>query len=172
MLQTLSKIGEQLLEGKGIWAQLTTEPKCNPDKKNWVCPILFDCVNKEIRVLKDEMELYKVGVSSIDNRFVPPSIWGPRGKKCALTVAPKNFDMLEETLFGKEAGDSGSMLKSIEDIPKFASTPIYEAIKEINNTLDEFRTELDYKSIKEELALGNSDDVVLFYSMIRSIQNL
>ena len=168
MLQTLSKIGEQLLEGKGIWARLTTQPKFDPNKKNWVCPILFDCVNKDIRVLKDDMELYKVGTSSIDYRFVPPSIWGPRGNKCALTVAPKNFTMLEETIFGKEASDSGSMLKSIEDIPKFTSTPIYEAIKEINKTLDEFRTKLDYKKIKEELALGNNDDVVLFYSMIRS----
>lgn len=56
MLQTLAKIGEQLLEGKGIWASLTTEPKYDPEKKNWVCPILFDCVNKEIRVLRGEIK--------------------------------------------------------------------------------------------------------------------
>lgn len=169
MIQTLAKIGEQLLEGKGIWARLTTEPKYNPDKKNWVCPILFDCVNKEIRILKDEMELFKPEESSVDYRFVPPSIWGPRGKKCALTVAPKNFAMLAETLFGKEDDDKGSMLNSIEDLPKFTSTPIYAALEEINTTLAEFRSGLDYKSIKDVLALGSSDDIVLFYSVIRSI---
>lgn len=168
MLSTLAKIGEQLLEGKGVWARLTTEPKFDPDKKNWVCPILFDCVNKEIRVLKDEMELFQPGESAIELRFVPPSVWGPRGKKCALTVAPKNFEMLEETLFGKKAGDVGSMIRSIDDISEFKSKPLYSVLLEINSTLGEYRTNLNLSEIKNEIDLGGGDEIVLFYSVVKS----
>ena len=49
MLNTLHRIGEQLLKGKGIWAMLTTEPEHNPEKKSWICPILFDCIEKDAK---------------------------------------------------------------------------------------------------------------------------
>src|SRR5690554_541710 len=98
MLQTLAKIGEQLLEGKGVWAQLTTEPKLPKDKKHWICPILFDCINNEIRILKDEMELY-TSEKAIELKYLNvDKTWGRRGKKCALVVEPRKFSMLEETL--------------------------------------------------------------------------
>ncbi|MEX0813647.1 MAG: TM1802 family CRISPR-associated protein [Chitinophagales bacterium] len=168
MLQTLSKIGEQLLEGKGVWARLTTEPKYNPDKKNWVCPILFDCVNKEIRFLKDEMELFNPDNSAIEHRYINPEKWGRRGKKCALTVEPKNFSMLEETLFGKKVGEDGSMIRSIEDLPNYTSKTIYKALKEINLELNESRKILDFTEFKMELNFGKNDEVVLFYSLIQS----
>lgn len=168
MLQTIAKIGEQLLEGKGVWAQLTTEPKYNSDKKNWVCPILFDCINKEIRILKDEMELFKPNDSSIDFRYVNSEKWGRRGKKCALTVEPKNFYMLEETIFGKQTDEDGSMIRSIEDLSGFTSKSIYKALKEINHTLNDQRMILDYAKIKKKLNVGKNDEVVLFYSVILS----
>lgn len=169
MLDTLKKIGDQLLEGQGVWARLVTEPKHKPDKKNWVCPILFDCIKQEIRFLKDEMELFDNEKTPTKFRYVSPSIWGPRGKKCALTVEPKNFSMLEETLFGKKDGDKGSMMDSILDFdPEFEDKPIINALKEINSSLSNHKSNLDLKSFKEDLDLGGKEEVVLFYSLIRS----
>ncbi len=169
MLDTLKKIGDQLLEGQGVWARLVTEPKHNPDKKNWVCPILFDCVNQEIRFLTDSMELFDKESSPAIFRYISPSIWGPRGKKCALTVEPKNFSMLEETLFGKNDGDTGSMMESILDFdPEFENKSIYKALQEINSSLSSQSSKLDLKSFKEILDFGSKEEVVLFYSLIRS----
>lgn len=169
MLDTLHKIGEQLLEGQGIWARLTTEPKFNAEKKNWVCPVLFDCTNHEIRFQKEEIELFIKDNSAITNRYIPPAIWGPRGKKCALTVEEKNFNMLEETLFGKKEGDQGSMLDAIEGYDeKLLQTPVSNALKEINTELNDLRSVLNLKAFKEKLALGNSEAVVLFYAIVKS----
>lgn len=167
MLSTVAKIGEQLLEGKGIWAQLTIEPKLSKDKKHWICPILFDCINKEIRTLKQELELYRSG-KEIDYRYINPEKWGRRGKKCSITVEPKNFAMLSETLFGKGDNGKGSFLKSIEDIPKYVDTDIYTAISEINNKLIKQKDDLELSGIKKKLELGAEDEAVLFYSMISS----
>tara|TARA_R110002124_G_scaffold286171_2_gene466218 strand:- start:14044 stop:15879 length:1836 start_codon:yes stop_codon:yes gene_type:complete len=169
MLNTLHKIGEQLLEGQGAWARLTTEPKFKPDKKNWVCPILFDCINSEIQFQKKEIELFKKDSSSISNRYIPPAIWGPRGKKCALTVEEKNFKMLEETLFGKKVGDQGSMLESIEDYDeKLIDSSLSQTLKKINSELSELRSALDLKAFKEDISLGNGEAVVLFYAIVKS----
>jgi CRISPR-associated protein Csh1 len=169
MLDTLKKIGDQLLEGQGVWARLVTEPKHNPDKKNWVCPILFDCIDQEIRFLKDKMVLFNKENTPAKFRYVSPSIWGPRGKKCALTVEPKNFSMLVETLFGKKDGDKGSMMDSILDFnPELENKSIYHALQEINSYLPAQRSRLELKSFKEELDFGSNEDVVLFYSLIRS----
>ncbi len=169
MLDTLKKIGDQLLEGQGVWARLVSEPKHNPAKKNWVCPVLFDCINQEIRFLKDDMQLFSIENTPTEFRYVSPSIWGPRGKKCAITVEPKNFSMLEETMFGKNDGDSGSMMDSILDFdPEFEYKPIFKALKEINTYLPIQKSKLDIKSFKDELDLGSNEDVVLFYSLTRS----
>jgi CRISPR-associated protein Csh1 len=169
MLDTLKKIGDQLLEGQGVWARLVAEPKHNPDKNNWICPILFDCVDQEIRFLKDDMVRFKKDESSVECRYISPGIWGPRGKKCALTVEPKNFHMLEETLFGKKKGDIGSMMDSLTDFdPTLNETQIYTGLQEINDLLNDQRTILDYKVFKSELNFGKNDEVVLFYSLIRS----
>ncbi len=168
MLSTLAKIGEHLLEGKGVWARLTTEPKYDSNKRNWVCPILFDCVNKEIRILKDEMELFKPDESIIKFKYLSPSLWGPRGKKCSLTVAPKNFEMLEETIFGKGSDGAGSMTRSIDDFPEFSSRPIYKVLQEIHSTLNEHTNRLDLSEIKKGIGFGSEDEIVLFYSVVKS----
>ncbi|MEX1211956.1 MAG: TM1802 family CRISPR-associated protein [Balneolaceae bacterium] len=169
MLDTLKKIGDQLLEGQGVWASLITDPKFNPDKNNWVCPILFDCINREIRFLNDEMKLFKEESTAVKFRYISPRIWGPRGKKCALTVEQKNFQMLEETLFGKHEGDDGSMMDSMTDFnSEFKNSLIYAALKEINETLAIQRSTLDLGGFKDNLGFGNSEEVVLFYSLIRS----
>jgi len=167
MLQTLSKIGEQLLEGKGVWAQLSIEPKLPKDKKHWICPILFDCVNEEIQILKDEMELYEAE-KAIDFRYINPEKWGRRGKKCALVVEPKNFTMLSESLFGKGKNEKGSMLRSIEDFPNYIDSGIYSAIEEINEKLSHQKHKLGLTEIKKQLELESQDEVVLFYSMIKA----
>jgi len=134
MLDTLKKIGDRLLEGQGIWARLVTEPKHNPDKKNWVCPILFDCIDQEIRFLKDEMTLYRKEESVYKYKYLSPEKWGRNGKKCALTIEPKKFSMLEETFFGKKEGDNGSMMLSILDYdPEFENRPIFKALQELNH---------------------------------------
>ena len=169
MLDTLKKIGDKLLEGQGVWARLVAEPKHNPDKNNWICPILFDCVDQEIRFLKDDMVRFKKGESSVKYRYISPGIWGPRGKKCALTVEPKNFQMLKETLFGKNDGDIGTMMDSISDFDSdHENAPVYSALEEINETLNSFQSVLDYKEFKADMDLGKSDDIVLFYALIRS----
>ncbi len=168
MLATLAKIGEQLLQGKGVWARLTTEPKYDPKKKNWVCPIIFDCVNEEIRVLKEDMELFRPEESVIQYRYINTELWGRRGRKCALAVERKNFTMLDESLFGKEDGDTGSMLKSIADISEMADTPLCNALSEINEVLSKHRTQLELTRINISLELGKEDDVVLFYAVIKS----
>lgn len=172
MLDTLRKIGEQLLEGQGVWAQLSTEPSYNSRKeKHWICPILFDCVNKEIQVLRDELQLFKPDKTKVDFRYLNPEKWGRNGKKCALTIESKKFSMLEETLFGKEGDRVGTMLASIEEFDEeLKSTPIYVALEEINDKLSDERSKLDIKEIKKTLNLSNQDEVVLFYSKIKSKQ--
>jgi len=168
MLETLKKIGDQLLEGQGVWARLVTEPKHNFDKKNWVCPILFDCIEKKILVLNDDLEIFDKEKSPAQFRYISPGIWGPRGKKCALTVEPKNFKMLEETLFGKNEVDRGSMMEAIIDFdPNLQASVIYSALNEINKSLFQCRSQLDIQKIKEDLNLGSGDDIVLFYSLIK-----
>ena len=170
MLATLSKIGEQLLDGKGIWAQLTSEPKYIEDKTNWVCPILFDCENGQISILKDQISRFKPEDSSIKFRYLNTELWGRRGKKCALTVEPKNFTMLEESLFGKSAGEVGTMLRTLDEFPKFATNPIYLALSEINKILKKERKKLELAEFKKELGFGKDDEAVLFYSVIQSVK--
>ena len=171
MLPTLTTIGLQLLEGKGIWARLTTEPKIDKNKTPWVCPILFDCVNKEIKIHEEGIERFKKDESAITYRYLDPENWGRRGIKCALAVEPKNFSMLEESLFGKTDDDEGSMMKAMEAYdPNLTEKPLHHALKEINENLDDIRDHLDYKKVKEELPLGKQDEAVLFYSVIKSEQ--
>ncbi len=169
MNQTLQKIGEQLLEGQGVWARLVAEPKHNPKKANWVCPILFDCIENRIEVLKGDIQRFNKDKSSTEFRYVSPGIWGPRGKKCALTVEPKNFQMLEETLFGKKDDDIGTMIESMIDFnPDLKDTQLFLALQEINEKLNECRQSLSYQEVKDQLGFGNNDQAVLFYSLIRS----
>lgn len=168
MLSTLTKIGEQLLKGKGIWAQLTTEPKYDQKKTNWICPILFDCINQNISILKDEIHRFKPEESIIEYRYISTELWGRRGKKCALTVELKNFSMLEETLFGKGSLENGDMLRSISELPEFKTSLIFRALSEIYNKLNIQRNKLDLAEIKKELNLGNQGEVVLFHSLIKS----
>lgn len=170
MQDSILKIGEELLEGQGIWAQLATEPSYNSRKeKHWVCPILFDCVNQEIQILKDELQLFKLDQSKIDFRYLNPEKWGRNGKKCALTIEKKKLYMLEETLFGKEENDIGTMLTSMEEFDEeLKGRPLYKALYEINEKLGEKRDELDIKRINKTLGLSNQDEVVLFYTKIKS----
>ncbi|WPR77954.1 TM1802 family CRISPR-associated protein [Algoriphagus sp. NG3] len=168
MLSTLVKIGEQLLDGKGIWAQLTSEPKYSDDKTNWVCPILFDCENGRINILKDQISRFKPEDSSIKFRYLNTELWGRRGKKCALTVEPKNFAMLEETLFGKTSGEAGTMTRTIDEYPQLVSKSIYAALLEIQKKLNSERAKLDMAEFKKELSFGKDDEAVLFYSVIKS----
>lgn len=169
MLNTLHKIGEQLLEGQGIWARVVTEPKYDPDKTNWVCPILFDCIEKEIRFLKNDMELFEKDKSILEHRYIDSECWGRRGKKCALTIEPKKFQMLEETLFGKKEGSLGSMMESVQDFdPELEETSFFSALEVINKQLSDYRSVLDLQELKDELNFGRDEEVVLFYSIIKS----
>lgn len=166
MLSTLTKIGLQLLEGKGIWAQLTTEPKTTEGKAHWICPILFDCKNEKIEILYNQMVRFNED-APVDFRYVSPSLWGPRGKKCALTVEPKNFGMLEETLFGKELGNEGSMSRSMAEFPEYKDTPLREALLEINHKLNGQKSSLDLGKIKASGNLGIQDEIVLYSAEVR-----
>jgi len=168
MLSTLAKIGEQLLQGKGIWAQLTTEPKFDKKKTNWLCPILFDCIEQKIRILKDDIQRFQPEESILEFRYISSELWGRRGKKCALTVEPKNFSMLEETLFGKGAVENGDMVRSINELPEFKDKSLYIALNELFVNLKDIKEKLDLTEFKKELNLGSQDDVVLFYSLIKS----
>ena len=168
MLSTLVKIGEKLLEGKGVWANLTSEPKYKAEKTNWVCPILFDCENGRISILKDEISRFQPINSIVKFRYLNTELWGRRGKKCALTVEPKNFSMLEETLFGKGKEDTGSMIRTIDEFQQFATNPIYAALLEIKEKLDKEKSKLDIAEIKKELDFGKDDEIVMFYSAIKS----
>lgn len=168
MLSTLQKIGEQLLEGKGVWSQFTSEPKYNKDKTNWVCPILFDCEKGTIGIIKDQISRFQPDDSLIKFRYLNTELWGRRGKKCALTVEPKNFSMLEETLFGKKTGDKGSMVRTFDEFQQFVNEPIYSALQEINEKLNTERNKLDLIEIKKELGFGKNNEAVLFYSVIKS----
>jgi len=169
MLDTLLKIGDQLLEGQGVWARLVAKPKFNSKKDNWVCPILFDCIENRIELLKKKIERFDKEKSPTELRYVSTGIWGPRGKKCALTIEPKKFYMLEETLFGKQQGDLGTMMESMADFnPDFKETELFNALQEINESLAECRQALDYQEVKDDLNLGSNDQAVLFYSLIKS----
>lgn len=169
MLDTLLKIGEHLLEGHGVWAQLVAKPKFNSKKDNWICPILFNCVENRIEILKDDIQKFNEEKSPTEFRYISTGIWGPRGKKCALTVEPKNFYMLEETLFGKQKDNLGTMMESMADFDlELKKTQFFHALQEINESLNECRQALDYQEVKNRLDFGKNDQVVLFYSLVKS----
>lgn len=170
MLQTLLKIGELQLKGKGIWSQLVKTPKFNPKKRNWVCTILFDCVNNEIKVLANEMELFTPGESPLMHRYLNPALWGPRGKKCALTVETKNFSMLTETLFGKDESDSsGTFIQAITNLSTdFEETAFYQALLEIYARLSDQRQSLEIAEIKKKISLSQEEDIVMYVACIQS----
>ncbi|MCA1761795.1 MAG: TM1802 family CRISPR-associated protein [Flavobacteriales bacterium] len=170
MLATLSKIGEQLLEGKGIWARLTTEPKYNPDKKNWVCPILFDCINKEIRVLKDEMELFRPDESAIKFRHVKATRKGPRQSKFDLTVEGDDLKNLHESLFGKGKKPPGCMSSIESSLPEALDSPFYKNLHLIQEKLRQYSSSLAQENIKEELG-EIFREVALFTAKIRTQAN-
>lgn len=171
MLATLVKIGEQLLEGQGIWARLTVEPKYNDreEKNRWICPILFDCVDGEIKILFDRLERFYPGESAIKYRYVNSELWGRRGNKCAITVEPKNFSMLAETFFGKEGRQQGSIQEAIKKHNRaFCNSTFANVVDEINKVLNNKRENLDLKEILQKIGFGKLDEVVLFYSLVRS----
>lgn len=171
MLPTLLKIGEHLLEGQGIWARLTTEPKFDDtnEKDRWICPIVFDCVDQKILLPEDQLIRFRPNESSIDFRYVNTDLWGRRGRKCALTVETRNFAMLPETLFGKGGGGVGPMQESIKEYSNdLARSEIYIALAEINFNLKNLMDDLDPKKIKDQTRLGSNDEIVLYYSLIRS----
>lgn len=172
MLQTLSKIGEQLLEGHGIWARLTIDPKTTEDKNQWVCPILFDCNEPEIRFMN--LERYypsddpDTEPSSIKYKYINPDKWGRRGRKCALTVEAKNYTMLPETFFGK-SGEGSPMLQSMKEFDSgLANSELFKAIENVYEVFNNSQEQLDLQKIKEHYGLGGNDEIVLFYALIRS----
>lgn len=167
MLATLNTIGEHLLKGKGIWARLTTEPKYDSDKKNWVVPILFDCDANEIRLLENEKQIFEPEISAIDFRYVNTGLWGPRGKKCCVSCEPKNFNMLRESLFGK-GGDKGSMLKAYNEyFINEEATDFELSLKQIIS-LKEKVEDFDLGKFKQELRFNKNEEAVLFYIKIKS----
>lgn len=172
MLSTLSKIGEQLLEGQGVWARLTIDPKTTEDKNQWVCPILFDCDDQEIRFM-DLVRFYPsddpdTEPSSIKYKYINPDKWGRRGRKCALTVEAKNFTMLPETFFGK-SGEGSPMLQSMKEFDSvLANSELFKAIENIYEVFHDSQEQLDLQKIKEHYELGGNDEIVLFYTLVTS----
>ncbi|RZS98787.1 hypothetical protein [Cecembia calidifontis] len=136
MLATLSKIGEYLLEGKGIWSKLTSEPKFEPEKTNWVIPILLDCEAGIASILEGEKELFVEEESAIKFRYLDTELWGRRGKKCCISSESKNLEMLKESLIGKTWCSKGSLSESYDDFYK--SKPkdslFRKALEEINKS--------------------------------------
>lgn len=170
MLGTLHKIGEQLLEGKGIWERLTIEPKYNKAKKNWMCPILFDCIDKDIHILKDDMELYKQGQSEILYRYVKSTRKGPGQSKFDLTVERDDLSNLKESIFGKGKKKSSIQLAIENSIPELINSNFYNLFSTINYYLKDKCSLIDIRQVKEVL---NSyyKDIILFVAYIRYNKN-
>lgn len=166
MLETLHKIGEQLLEGQGIWARLTTEPKYDDNKKYYICPILFDCVDSEIKVLKDDIVLFKPDESAVKFRYVKATRKGPGQTKFDLTVERDNLKNLKESIFGKPKKQSSILSLIDSDFKHLSGSCFYRIIQEINER--NFDTSiLDNKIIKS--LLGDLyKDIILFVSYVRS----
>ena len=166
MLQTLSKIGEQLLESKGIWARLTTEPsipKNMKEKDLWVCPILFDCVNKEIRVLKEKTELFKPDESAIKFRYVKATRKGPSQNKFDLTVESDDVENLKDSLFGKNKKEAGCLSTLLNNCPEDKESNFARNLERIKDDLADKKNILNKIDIKE--ILGETfKEVTLFTS--------
>ncbi len=168
MLETLRKIGEQLLEGKGVWAQLTAEPKHEPKKKSWVVPILFDCDAGEIKLLEDKKTIFEPGKSEIDYRYIKTGLWGPSGKKCCVSCEQKNFDMLKESLLGKANKKSGTFAEAYDGFyNEEKKTDFRAALDEING-LKEKSDDFDLSKFKQELNFSKNEEAVLYYALVKS----
>lgn len=169
MLHTLSKIGEYLLEGKGVWSKLTSEPRFDPEKTNWVIPILLNCESGVGSIMENEKELFVDEESAIKFRYLNTELWGRRGKKCCVSSESKNLDMLKESLIGKTKSNKGSLSESYDDFYK--SKPkeslFRKALEEINKT--QFNDEIfDLVNIKGHLQFSKNEEAVLFYVKIKS----
>ncbi len=170
MLSTLEKIGEYLLEGKGIWSKLTSEPRSDSEKTNWVIPILLDCDSGTTAILENEKELFIEGESAIIFRYLNTELWGRRGKKCCISSESKNLEMLKESLVGKSKNSKGSFSDSYDDFYKSKSkdTLFRTALEEINKTKFDNKI-FDFANIKEHLQFSKNEDAVLFYVKIKSL---
>lgn len=171
MLHTLSKIGEYLLEGKGIWSKLTSEPRLDPEKTNWVIPILLDCDSSIASLLENEKELFVEEESVIKFRYLNTELWGRRGKKCCVCSESKNLEMLKESLIGKTKSSKGSLSESYDDFYK--SKPkdslFRKALEEINKTQFDGKI-FDLAIIKDHLHFSKNEEAVLFYVKIKSLK--
>lgn len=169
MLQTLAKIGEQLLEGKSIWARLTTEPNIPKPKKDqdlWVCPILFDCEDNEIKILEDEMELFKKNESALKFRFVKATRKGPSQSKFDLTVEFDDLANLQESLFGKKAKAPGCLSTLQNELPEVKNSDFEKRLILINNKLSGKAGFLSETNVKD--ILGDTfKDIILFTAYFR-----
>lgn len=168
MLSTLATIGEKLLEGKGDWARLCSEPKYDPNKKSWVVPILLDLYANGVYLLETRKKIFKPDESAISYRYVNTGLWGPRGKKCCVSCEPKNFAMLKESLFGKSEEEAGSMAKAYDEFYADGKTTEFRtALTQVEKLSDKME-EFDLAAFKKELNFGSGDEAVLFYVIIKS----
>lgn len=172
MLSTLYRIGEILLKDQDIWARLTIEPKFTEggEVRNWVCPVLLDCIEEKITFVQEEMERFYPGRSAAQFRYLNTELWGRRGRKCAVTIAPDKFKMLPETLFGKRTAQAEApMAEAIQSFdPKLCDEEIFVALKEISTNLRSQANTLTLDNFKANVSLGPNEKVVLFYATIRS----
>ena len=130
---------------------------------------MFDCVEKNIVLLLDDLQIFDAENSPIDYRYINTSLWGPRGKKCALTVEPKKLSMLEETLFGKDNSEQGSMMQAMREFDnRLTETDLFQALKDIFNSLSSQREQLNLSELKKGLNLPPDQEIVLFFPVIRS----
>ena len=130
---------------------------------------MFDCVEKKIVFQLDNLRIFDSENSPLDYQYVNPGLWGPRGKKSALTVEPKNFSMLAETLFGKENSKQGSMMQAMRDFDrKLVETELFHALEDIFHTLSSQREQLDVADLKKRMNLPSDQAIVMFFARVRS----
>jgi len=166
MLDTLRKIGEQLLEDKNVWARYTIEPDYDTEKKNWVCPILFDCTEGKVKVLNKELERFKPDESAINYRYVKATRKGPRQTKFDLTAERDDIKNIRESVLGKK-NKQPSLLSLIEkDFEHLEGSLFYEILIEIYESVDNAEI-LTKKKIKD-LVGDNYKNIALFVSYVKT----
>ncbi|MBD3408750.1 MAG: hypothetical protein GF419_00960 [Ignavibacteriales bacterium] len=133
MLQSLAKIGELLLEGKGEFTPIINEPKIKEDAKYYTLEIVVDLDEQEVIVTRENLREYREGDPYKYYRIIglPPK--SPKAYVCVDGAKPH---LLSASLWETSEGKNDHFLYEIDGKAEMyedvIGTPFYNALKMIH----------------------------------------
>jgi CRISPR-associated protein Csh1 len=193
MLDTLLKIGEWQVLGKGEWDRFLDKPKTERENKkgvkikNYVVGLVFDLDEQTVyldasslKEYDEERDLERLKLLKIQDR---------NGKAIYATTEPQKLIQVFKTFFGKvedKKGNvydaeifNGELCEAIDkDFLKLKDSKLYEIVKSIFKLRKSFldlalnaeKGEIDHKIFFAALKLEVNENIVLTYASLKSTE--